>query len=186
MSLMIKDAAKQLQIGSKTLYDILHKKGLLQERTNYPRDSAVKAGYFKTEQRSCTIKAPGETTGRTKPYYVTLVTDAGMEFLRPIVTEYKARSTPAPRRVRVTLELGDANVVHALVRFAQLFEKRRKTGPDAMTAAEDDEYHRARKMLTDDLPVLASLHLERLNKKLFSHPKFQTVFQSQDNPQQTH
>lgn len=176
-ALLIKDAAKQMQIGPHKLFDLLHTKGFIARGTNFPHEAMVKAGYFKTEERSCTIKRPGESSGHDKLYYVTLVTDSGMNFLRPIVTEYKATLVPAPRRMRLTLELHTPDVVHALVRFATLLEKNIN---HTMTDDERTEYHRARQRLADDLPVLATDSLERLNKKLFSHPKFQTVFQPQE------
>lgn len=174
--LMIKDAAKQLQIGSKTLFDLLHQKGLTAPGTNFPSESAVRAGYFKTEPRSCTIKGPGESTGRSKVYHVTLITDAGMKFLQPIVAEYKAAAAPAPGRMKLTLELWTPEVVHALVRYATLA---RKLESKSMTPEEHDEYHRARRCLSANLPILATTSLERLNKKLFAHPKFQIPFQPQ-------
>jgi phage antirepressor YoqD-like protein len=177
MTLLIKDAAKQLQIGPHKLFDLLHTKGFIAAGTNFPRDDMVKAGYFKTEPRSCTIKRPGESSGHEKLYYVTLVTDAGMKFLQPIVAEYKAAITPAPRRMRVTLELWSAEVVHALVRCVTLIEKLER---GTISEEERAELHRARSRIVDDLPSHATASLERLNKKLFSHPKFQTVFQPQE------
>lgn len=181
-ALMINDAAKQLQIGSKKFRDLLRKKGFLAPGTNFPRDQFVKAGYFTTEPRSCTIKRPGDSTGRDKLYYVTLITAAGMKHLQPIVDEYKATITPAPRRVKITIEIFNPEFVHALIRYATLMHQFKH---GTITEDERAELDRARRAIVTYFPMLGTASLERLNKKLFTHPKFQTVFQSQD-PKHTH
>jgi hypothetical protein len=177
--LLIKDAAKQLQIGSKTLYALLHQKGFIAPGTNYPRDEMVKAGYFKTQQRDCTIKRAGESGGLTKHYYVTLVTPEGLKFLQPIVDNHKAAIAPAPGRIKVYVDI-QPSIAHALVRYATLIEK----DIAAMSEEERAELSRASSFLEQQLPPITSLSVER-NKKLFSHPKFKTAFRPQQQ-QQSH
>jgi phage antirepressor YoqD-like protein len=76
---MIRKAAKQLDIGSNTLFKKLRKAGVLKSN-NLPRRDMIERGLMMTEIRS--YRQRGTTDAVSRPYEVTLVTEEGVEFLK--------------------------------------------------------------------------------------------------------
>lgn len=79
--LTMQDAATQLGYGRNKLFKLLRRQGVLCGN-NQPKDRWVRQGYFKTELRQ-RITA----FNQYQPYYVTLVTVAGLNFLRQLIDE---------------------------------------------------------------------------------------------------
>jgi phage antirepressor YoqD-like protein len=90
--LLIKDAAKLLNIGSVTLYRILHEQGLLHKTSNLPRHDLVQAGIFRTELRDFRLGKTDRSWGTQKTYSVTLVTELGLTYLQQVIDQYQAEA----------------------------------------------------------------------------------------------
>lgn len=83
---MIKEAARTLNIGSTTLFKKLRQYGVLNPRSNLPRQCMVQRGYFTLDERQFTKggSEPG-TPGYKQTYYVTLVTPAGLLYIQELL-----------------------------------------------------------------------------------------------------
>jgi len=93
--MQIKDAAKQLGIGSKTLFKLLRQRGVLNSN-NIANRAYVSAGYFRIDGRSYTQRA--EVYQIQRQYQVTLVTDAGLSFIQELINQEEKRHEQNKRR----------------------------------------------------------------------------------------
>lgn len=87
--LMLKDAAKILNVGSQTLFRKLKEKGVISRTSKLPRRELVTMGLFDVEIRHF---EKGER-GLRQLYSVTLVTERGLCYLRELLDEDTKKST---------------------------------------------------------------------------------------------
>jgi len=84
-AVMIKDAAEILNIGSHTLFRTLKDKGIIGALNKLPRRDLVMQGLFEVDIR----EFQKGRSGVKKQYSVTLVTPAGLSYLREVIEQVK-------------------------------------------------------------------------------------------------